>query len=703
MMKPLQKDYLERVYAGVLGKTIGVRHGSNDEGWSYEKIKEVYGEITDYLFQFKNFASDDDTNGTFLLLKALTDFECSDRITSDQIADTLLNYAPDHHGFFWWGPYGVSTECTAYTNLKAGARPPLSGSAQLNGLTTAEQIGGQIFIDGWGLVAPANEERAAQFAAKAACVTHGENGVYGGMFIAAAVSAAFDAKDIYEVLRRALHVIPQDCTYAVMVRDIWEFWEQNKHRDWTYCLWHIRENWWRDRYPGNCHIMPNAAMMMLSMLYGAGDFSRTINICNMCGWDTDCNVANVGAILGVLNGLDGIDFKWREPINDFIAFSSVLGDVNIDNLAQVAYDIAAMGYRINGESVPTQLERMVSRDTLCFDFALPGSTQAFRTAVGIGDAVKLVQTNARNLIGAGSLKVLFAAQHDESPVRVYYQTYYHASDFDDSRYDPSFSPVVYPGQTIKAMVQTDSAATARIYWMEDRSQTLHYGDTVTLAAQDWTELIMTIPAGKGEIVGQVGVEFIPVGSNMLTAYIDDFSIEGKSDTLVDFRLENIERWNGLHEEISQFMYNTGSWTLENGQLHGHGAQLAETFTGSTRWKDVEVETALTPICGGGHNLEFRVQGAARCYAAGLAADGKLRLYKKSLNYTTVAETDFGWEFGETYIIKATAVGNCIEIFVNGEKKLHWVDEENPYLNGSVGVSTMDLGHCAWNYIKVKEI
>ena len=42
-MKPLQKDYIERVYAGVLGKTIGVRHGSNDEGWSYEKIKETVG------------------------------------------------------------------------------------------------------------------------------------------------------------------------------------------------------------------------------------------------------------------------------------------------------------------------------------------------------------------------------------------------------------------------------------------------------------------------------------------------------------------------------------------------------------------------------------------------------------------------------------------------------------------------------------
>ena len=63
----LPSDYIERVYAGVLGKTIGVRHGSNDEGWSYEKIRETFGEVTDYLFTFRNFAADDDTNGTFLL------------------------------------------------------------------------------------------------------------------------------------------------------------------------------------------------------------------------------------------------------------------------------------------------------------------------------------------------------------------------------------------------------------------------------------------------------------------------------------------------------------------------------------------------------------------------------------------------------------------------------------------------------------
>ncbi|MBR5260820.1 MAG: ADP-ribosylglycohydrolase family protein, partial [Oscillospiraceae bacterium] len=164
-----------------------------------------------------------------------------------------------------------------------------------------------------------------------------------------------------------------------------------------------------------------------------------------------------------------------------------------------------------------------------------------------------------------------------------------------------------------------------------------------------------------------------------------------------------ERWNGLHEEISQFMYNVGSWTLEDGQLHGHGAGLAETFTGSSRWKDVEVETQFTPINGAAHNLEFRVQGAARCYAAGIAENGKVKLYKKYIDYKTVAEAELSWEYGKPCTIKVVAVGKDITVSVNGAEVLKWADEEKPYLYGSVGVSTMKLGHCAWDYIKVKEL
>lgn len=87
---------------------------------------------------------------------------------AQDVADALLNYAPYEHGFFWWGGYGISTEHTAYLNLRNGIPAPRSGSIEQNGAATAEQIGGQIFIDTWGLVAPGKTDLAARLAREAA-------------------------------------------------------------------------------------------------------------------------------------------------------------------------------------------------------------------------------------------------------------------------------------------------------------------------------------------------------------------------------------------------------------------------------------------------------------------------------------------------------------------------------------------------------
>ena len=215
------------------------------------------------------------------------------------MADALLNYAPYEHGFFWWGGYGTSTEHTAYLNLRNGIPAPRSGSVEQNGATMAEQIGGQIFIDPWGLVAPGNPELAAKLAEKAASVTHGGNGVYGGVFIACCISLAFVEQDIPTILQKALTYIPEDCEYARVVKAVQAFHKEHPE-DWRACFQYLHDTFGYDKYPGNCHIIPNAGVIILALLYGNHDFSRTLNICNMCGWDTDCNVGNTGCIMGCL-------------------------------------------------------------------------------------------------------------------------------------------------------------------------------------------------------------------------------------------------------------------------------------------------------------------------------------------------------------------------------------------------------------------
>lgn len=89
-------DYAERVYAGVLGKIIGVYLGRPFEGWTYEKIMKELGEIKYYVHDRRDLplhnhqivVTDDDISGTFTFLRALPDYNNSLELTPKQIGET---------------------------------------------------------------------------------------------------------------------------------------------------------------------------------------------------------------------------------------------------------------------------------------------------------------------------------------------------------------------------------------------------------------------------------------------------------------------------------------------------------------------------------------------------------------------------------------------------------------------------------------
>lgn len=104
-MPRLPENYIERCYAGWLAKLAGIRCGAPIEGWTYEKIRGIYGELDGYVVDYNLFAADDDSNGPMIFIRALNDATCSRSLSPQQITQTWLNYVPYEHGFYWWGGY----------------------------------------------------------------------------------------------------------------------------------------------------------------------------------------------------------------------------------------------------------------------------------------------------------------------------------------------------------------------------------------------------------------------------------------------------------------------------------------------------------------------------------------------------------------------------------------------------------------------
>jgi len=706
-MPRLKPEYIEKIYSGWLAKIIGIRLGAPIEGWTYDKIKDTYGEVNGYVQDFpKNFAADDDSNGPLFFLRALEDsraaYVCQNTVAQHRahydlspqdIANALLNYAPYEHGFFWWGGYGVSTEHTAYLNLRSGIPAPRSGSIQQNGTTVAEQIGGQIFIDTWGLVTPGNPDQAAIYAEKAASVTHDGNGIYGGIFIAVCISHAFEETNIRAIIEKGLSYIPADCEYTKVVRAVMDFHEKQPE-NWHDCYRYIFENFGYDRYPGNCHIIPNSAVMVLSLLYGEGDFADTINICNMCGWDTDCNVGNVATIMGVLCGLDAIDYKkWRLPINDLLICSSVVGSLNIMDIPYGASYIAKLAWDIAGEALPAPWDEIISQRIDSCHFEYPGSTHAVRVRVDGGvtpctDAYdcttqdtstgnhtgeaflsgncttppvaqpeyELHNTAEAAYSGTRSLKTTVKHIPADGRAYVYKQTYYKPADFHDSRYDPCFSPLVYPGQTIHCSVMLPEYANdcaARLYVHDAITGSIIQGPPVAVKKGQWEKLSFAIPRLEAALVDEAGLIFemcsrqgaLAISDNhttedgasnthfqqccraQLDCYIDDLYFSGSPDYTIDFSKCEEEVWNYHHKEVSQFTRLKGLLYLCDNNLHLSCADFGEAYTGHHNWTDYTAQFHITPITGKRHMVNVRVQGAMRSYGAGFYENGKLGLFK----------------------------------------------------------------------------
>ncbi len=695
-MSLIPVNYDEQVYAGWLGKCIGVRFGAPIENWTYADIQNYLGELTGYLHDEggKFFKPDDDTAVPLIFLQAFKKFGILPDISAQQMGLMWLNYLTEGRGTLWWGGYGVSTEHTAYDNLKQGIFPPQSGSVERNGQVIAEQIGGQIFSDIWGLIAPNQPEVAADFAERAASVSHGGNGVYGGRFIASMVSAAFSESDPLALIEIGLRQIPHDSDYARVVHAMiaqYATYPDDWHRAYQYLL----ANFGYDRYGGIVHIIPNAGVIALSLLYGQGDFSRTLQIANMCGWDTDCNVGNVGAIMGVAVGLAGIATHWREPMNDVLIAASNIGSRNIVTIPQTADALVQIGRGLQGES---------SSPRPRYHFHYAGSTQGFYVRDAHGNPIAIRQRV--DVAGEDVLQVSLHWVPPQASVKVYTPTYVQSDAMNGHYYGTISAPLIYAGQTVHMRVYVPAEFSDHLalsLYVFDR----HHGQTIQSPAQTvtgggWVDLQFQIPPLTDACLSEVGLMIHNQGEALRpvvgAVYISQLYWDGAPNFVTTFAHESPELGG-----VSQWPYVRGHWQLGNGAYHGSGYEICESYTGAEDWTDYTLHVELTPLLGEHHAILARVGGALWSYGFGLVSEGRVAMFKNDQGYTHVAVASFEWRNGELYHLELNVAGAQLTARIRGgdeDVQLSWFDEEDAYLTGQIGLSTGQGSHTQFSRVTV---
>lgn len=257
---------------------------------------------------------DDDTNYVVLAQRIVEDYGRD--FSSEDVAKAWMKYQSVFSYF--------TAERTAFANLMNCILPP-SSAVYKN--VAREWIGAQIRGDYFGYINPGKPEKAAEMAFRDARISHIKNGIYGEMFASAMISCAAVTDCIEDIILGGLAQIPETSRLYEAVAGIVDGYKSGVSVD--ECFDNIHAAYDEHTDHGWCHTISNAMIVTAALLYGGGDFGKSICIAVGMAFDTDCNGATVGSVLGMRNSIDGIDECWRKPINNKIR-TSIFGAETVD-------------------------------------------------------------------------------------------------------------------------------------------------------------------------------------------------------------------------------------------------------------------------------------------------------------------------------------------------------------------------------------
>lgn len=677
------KNYQNTIYAGVLGKIIGVYLGRPIEGWSYEKIRDTFGEV----YYYKNHKTgaplivpDDDISGTFAFFRALEDTHYDPEISAEDIGNAWLNYIVENETILWWGGLCRSTEHTAYIRLKNGIKAPMSGSEALNGKSMSEQIGSEIFIDTWALANPNNPKRAAEMARKAASVSHDGLAVEAAVYLAVMEAMAFEEKDIDTLLDKALDYVTDE-QFISLVKELREHCARTD--DWHVVRDWIAEEHGYDKYPGNCPMVTNHLTLLMAFIMGGDDFNKSCMIACSAGWDTDCNSGNVGCLNGIRLGLPGFakGTDVRKPVADRLYVVTSDSGETISDAVLETRKIVKAAAALAGEEIELPKQR--------YAFEYPGSVQG---VIPFDDDVEeQVLTGIENSYESTGEFGCKISYHGLGPG-------VHASCCVDtfidlkpkgvegtSYFDVLCSPTLYSGQEMTAEILANGEENPDVQFF---IQYFNENDVLEMKYAGRTKLVKgsnlikwLIPDTKGHAIYRLGWSLL--SETCMDGYV---CLKTLDWTNAPIRYEmgrsmemtpTLTPWTTTTAWLKSFVSSADhfnpDYTVTFSVCHEYPNGVVTT--GTSAWDDYQVSSVITFSQQDSAGLVARAKGHRQYYGA-VFADGCAVIYKQKDDKRIILGKEiFGYWIDNTYQLTFKVKGSALEFYVDGELVTAASDEE----------------------------
>jgi hypothetical protein len=183
------------------------------------------------------------------------------------------------------------------------------------------------------------------------------DGWYGGVYVGAMYSLAFVSNDIQYIVKEGLKTVPAQSTFHQCISDVIK-WHSQYPNDWRQNWFEIQKRWSSEvGCPDgvfsafNIDAKLNAAYIVLGLLYGNGDFSKTMDISTRAGQDSDCNPSSAGGILGTMLGYEKIPAYWKQGLREAEDIDFKYTTVSLNDAYELSLKHAIEVIKMNGGKV----------------------------------------------------------------------------------------------------------------------------------------------------------------------------------------------------------------------------------------------------------------------------------------------------------------------------------------------------------------